>query len=132
MSPDASPFSWSPILAGGIALAVATFVHLLGWYFWNQRARGTSLREFRKIIVVIGTICFVAAGGIWLAFSITTAFDSSWPHFWNVGIPLIRIGVWPAMASVLASGFSRGLSRTSFLISGVLIFFFWLVVAMTA
>lgn len=132
MLSSTSPFYWSPILVGGIMLAVATFVHSLGWYFWKKRAIGKSLRKVSKIIVVIGTICFVASGAIWLAFSITTAFDSSWPHFWNVGIPLIKIGVWPAMASVLASGFSRGLSRTSFLISGVLIFFFWLLVAMTA
>src|SRR5487761_276229 len=132
MSSDASPFYWSPILAGGIALAVATFVHLLGWHFWNKRALGTSLRKFRKIIVIIGTICFVASGGIWVAFSITTAFDSSWPHFWNVGIPLIRLGFWPSALSLLAAFFAKGRSRIFFFIASGLVCFFWFAAAMSA
>jgi len=51
-------------------------------------------------------------------------------YFYNVGVPLLGIGFFSAVASLIGSWFGRGLSRISFLVAAAGVLVFWLGVAL--
>lgn len=104
-------------------------VHVLGWYFWTKNSLRLSLQKDRRIVSLLGVVGFWISETALIFFIILMARDSSLEYFHKVGLPLLKVGFLSAVASVIASWFAKGWSRTCFLISSVVVLIFWLGVA---
>ena len=104
-------------------------VHVLGWYFWTKDSLRLSLRKGRRVVSLLGAVSFWTSEATLIFFIVLMARDSSLEYFQKVGLPLLWVGFWSAVASVIACWFAKGRSRICFLVASLVTLIFWLGVA---